>query len=245
MLFCPTCANILVISTETGYNKWACNTCAYEFPITKQVRLMHSGSIVHSGLIAIQMTSRTHLKRKEVDDVLGGDDTWKHADSTAGTCDGSLSQHIFIDSYVIATCPKCDHDRAYFYQLQIRSADEPMTTCMFFIWFTVLEQKRNLFARSLPMRCKWLRYPVARKLGTSGEGHTIFSATIGATKSASPSSPRSTTAAVPARIPVPAREGFQSWPPAQLTYSCGLAHDLSVVLYQKLAGRLGHTAREV
>jgi Transcription factor S-II (TFIIS) len=28
-----------------------------------------------------------------------------------------------------ATCPKCDNDRAYFYQLQIRSADEPMTTC--------------------------------------------------------------------------------------------------------------------
>lgn len=32
-----------------------------------------------------QMTSRTRLKRKEVDDVLGGDDMWKHADSTAGT----------------------------------------------------------------------------------------------------------------------------------------------------------------
>ena len=37
MLFCPTCANFLVISADTGYNKWACNTCAYEFPITKQV----------------------------------------------------------------------------------------------------------------------------------------------------------------------------------------------------------------
>lgn len=37
MLFCPSCANLLIISTETGYNKWACNTCAYEFPITKQV----------------------------------------------------------------------------------------------------------------------------------------------------------------------------------------------------------------
>lgn len=37
MLFCPTCANLLVISSETGSNKWACNTCAYEFPITKQV----------------------------------------------------------------------------------------------------------------------------------------------------------------------------------------------------------------
>ena len=29
----------------------------------------------------------------------------------------------------VATCPKCDNGRAYFYQLQIRSADEPMTTC--------------------------------------------------------------------------------------------------------------------
>jgi hypothetical protein len=32
----------------------------------------------------LQMTSRTRLKRKEVDDVLGGDEMWKHADSTAG-----------------------------------------------------------------------------------------------------------------------------------------------------------------
>ena len=31
-----------------------------------------------------QMTSRTKLKRKEVDDVLGGEDHWKHADSTNG-----------------------------------------------------------------------------------------------------------------------------------------------------------------
>ncbi|KAG6376877.1 hypothetical protein JVT61DRAFT_903 [Boletus reticuloceps] len=28
-----------------------------------------------------------------------------------------------------AMCDKCNHRRAYFYQLQIRSADEPMTTC--------------------------------------------------------------------------------------------------------------------
>ncbi|KIJ44090.1 hypothetical protein M422DRAFT_228725 [Sphaerobolus stellatus SS14] len=92
MLFCPTCANILVISSETGYNKWACNTCPYEFPITKQ------------------MTSRTRLKRKQVDDVLGGEETWRDADQTDKQCD------------------KCDSNRAYFKQLQIRSADEPMTT---------------------------------------------------------------------------------------------------------------------
>ena len=65
-LFCPSCSNILVISSETGFNKWACNTCPYEFPITKQ------------------MTSRTRLERKQVDDVLGGEEMWKHADSIAG-----------------------------------------------------------------------------------------------------------------------------------------------------------------
>ena len=30
------------------------------------------------------MTSRTRLERKQVDDVLGGEEMWKHADSTAG-----------------------------------------------------------------------------------------------------------------------------------------------------------------
>ena len=82
MLFCPTCANLLVISSETGYNKWACNTCPYEFPIAKQVGLI----LMHSWPVTkiLQMTSRTRMKRKEVDDVLGGDEMWKHADATDG-----------------------------------------------------------------------------------------------------------------------------------------------------------------
>lgn len=29
----------------------------------------------------------------------------------------------------VASCDKCNHGHAYFLQLQIRSADEPMTTC--------------------------------------------------------------------------------------------------------------------
>lgn len=78
------------------------------------------------------MTSRTRLERKQVDDVLGGADMWKHADSTAGP---RLSSPFLVPNVLnllltfIATCPKCDHGRAYFYMLQIRSADEPMTTC--------------------------------------------------------------------------------------------------------------------
>ncbi|WFC96490.1 RNA polymerase III C11 subunit [Malassezia brasiliensis] len=55
-----------------------------------------------------QVTSRIRLERKQVDDVMGGEDSWKNVDSTD------------------ATCPKCDHGRAYYMQLQIRSADEPI-----------------------------------------------------------------------------------------------------------------------
>lgn len=50
------------------------------------------------------------MARKAVDDVLGGEAAWKNVDSTE------------------ATCPKCSHDKAYFMQIQTRSADEPMTT---------------------------------------------------------------------------------------------------------------------
>jgi DNA-directed RNA polymerase III subunit RPC11 len=50
------------------------------------------------------------LTRKEVDDVLGGKDTWENVDQL--TVDG---------------CARCGNKRAYFMQIQIRSADEPMT----------------------------------------------------------------------------------------------------------------------
>jgi len=41
---------------------------------------------------------------------LGGSAAWDNVDSTD------------------ADCPKCDNKRAYFMQIQTRSADEPMTT---------------------------------------------------------------------------------------------------------------------
>ncbi|KAL7422491.1 RNA polymerase III C11 subunit [Cryptotrichosporon argae] len=94
MLFCPYCANNLTIGhdDEDGRKCWVCPTCPYKWVITKQISM------------------RTHYKRKEIDDVLGGEDSWKNVDQTD------------------TACPKCDHRRAYFRQLQIRSADEPSTT---------------------------------------------------------------------------------------------------------------------
>lgn len=49
------------------------------------------------------------LARKKVDDVLGGEEAWKNVDQTD------------------AICPACNNGRAYFLQIQIRSADEPMS----------------------------------------------------------------------------------------------------------------------
>lgn len=63
-------------------------------------------------LAGFQMYDKKTLPRKEVDDVLGGEGAWDNVDQTACQCP--------IDN--------CGGDKAYFFQLQIRSADEPMTT---------------------------------------------------------------------------------------------------------------------
>jgi len=60
--------------------------------------------------ITKRISNRTYTTLKEVDDVLGGAAAWENVDSTE------------------EKCPKCSHLRAYFMQIQTRSADEPMTT---------------------------------------------------------------------------------------------------------------------
>ncbi|OWF45196.1 DNA-directed RNA polymerase III subunit RPC10-like [Mizuhopecten yessoensis] len=57
-----------------------------------------------------KISNRKYPKLKEVDDVLGGAAAWENVDNTA------------------ETCPTCAHGRAFFMQIQTRSADEPMTT---------------------------------------------------------------------------------------------------------------------
>jgi DNA-directed RNA polymerase III subunit RPC11 len=54
-------------------------------------------------------TAKTTCQRKQVDDILGGAAAWENVDRTH------------------AVCPACHHDSAYFMQMQIRSADEPMS----------------------------------------------------------------------------------------------------------------------
>ena len=55
------------------------------------------------------ITKTFYPKLKSLDDILGGDEAWKNVQTTD------------------EKCPKCNHPKAYFKELQIRSADEPMT----------------------------------------------------------------------------------------------------------------------
>ena len=95
MLFCPTCANILLTEKTINDFRFFCKTCPYVFKVTQTIE-----NIVH-------------LDRKEVDDVLGGEDAWKNVDRTTIFC---------------ANLTVCKNNQAYFKQIQIRSSDEPMTT---------------------------------------------------------------------------------------------------------------------
>lgn len=63
----------------------------------------------YSYPVESKIGSRVEFQPRKGDDVFGGEDEWKNVDQTD------------------ATCPKCECNRAYFMQIQIRSADEPMT----------------------------------------------------------------------------------------------------------------------
>lgn len=55
------------------------------------------------------LSLKTKYETKKVGDVLGGEEAWKNVPETD------------------AFCRACQHTRAYYMQLQTRSADEPMT----------------------------------------------------------------------------------------------------------------------
>ena len=55
------------------------------------------------------VSKKTLHERKAVDDILGGAKAWENVDRTQ------------------TVCPSCNHQEAYYMQIQIRSADEPMS----------------------------------------------------------------------------------------------------------------------
>eukprot|EP00850_Spirogloea_muscicola_P005625 SM000026S08874 [mRNA] locus=s26:223338:224061:+ [translate_table: standard] len=93
MEFCPTCGNILLVEHAAGQGvRFFCQTCPFIYNIDRK------------------LSKRLQLVKKEVDDVLGGEEAWKNVDR------------------IEVTCEKCQSSEAFFMQVQTRSADEPMTT---------------------------------------------------------------------------------------------------------------------
>jgi len=68
MKFCPICSNLLLVETGPSGLRFCCQTCPYVSNITSRI----SKTLV--------------LKRKEVDDVLGGDEAWDNVDKTMARC---------------------------------------------------------------------------------------------------------------------------------------------------------------
>ncbi|KAH8692753.1 DNA-directed RNA polymerase III subunit RPC10 [Talaromyces proteolyticus] len=136
LTFCPNCSNVLTISRAEptasyplGVNRFECHSCPYQHVID-----------------TMYYEKRT-LKQKEAEDVMGGKKMWENADSMEGELklgenkkkiNGRIVTLIIDFCLYPVQCPNegCTSDRAYFRQLQIRSADEPMTT---FLKCTVCE----------------------------------------------------------------------------------------------------------
>ncbi|KAL1955332.1 hypothetical protein VTO42DRAFT_8672 [Malbranchea cinnamomea] len=101
LTFCPNCSNALTISRAPPSSQYPLGVNRFE-----------CRTCPYQYVLDRTYYERTEMKRKEVADVLGGKDEWANADSMATQCPAE----------------GCNGDRGYFYQLQIRSADEPMTT---------------------------------------------------------------------------------------------------------------------
>lgn len=91
LLFCPLCGGLMVITPNSSNNPsdgdscFSCRSCAYIFPLEP----------------GTAYASRVELKRKVVDDVLGGEDAWKNVDSTDGKRqEGNIIVIFFIISYL-------------------------------------------------------------------------------------------------------------------------------------------------
>lgn len=94
-----------------GRSRLECLTCPYQFVLEKQ------------------LYERKIITPKQPDDALGGEGAWDNVDKTNGMCSHVGRFGAWDTDMETVQCPneKCRNFEAYWYQLQIRSADEPMT----------------------------------------------------------------------------------------------------------------------
>ena len=72
--FCPHCANLLLLD-NTSMLKLCCQTCPYVTYVTKPI------------------STTQYTEQKQVDDILGGAEAWKHLDKTQGETDRQIDRY--------------------------------------------------------------------------------------------------------------------------------------------------------
>jgi DNA-directed RNA polymerase III subunit RPC11 len=105
MWFCPFDGTLLQIQTLSPSESDAMANFNEEGPSS----LMECKTCPYTHSLKCHFIKTTRPERKEVDDILGGAAAWENVDRTQ------------------ANCSKCSHNEAFFMQMQIRSADEPMS----------------------------------------------------------------------------------------------------------------------
>ena len=105
MWFCPLDGTLLHIETPSSSSVDSNSNTSTN--ATKS--LFICTTCPYSCDIKYNFTKTNYPNRKAVDDILGGAAAWENVDKTQ------------------AVCPNCTYGEAYFMQIQIRSADEPMS----------------------------------------------------------------------------------------------------------------------
>jgi len=105
LLFCPTCSNLLYVGQVPT------NRLDLDDPTVGQNRL-ECRTCPYVYLLTKRFYERKLFQRTEREEVFGGPGAWDNAQK------GNVQ------------CPKegCDGNEAAYFQVQIRSADEPMTS---------------------------------------------------------------------------------------------------------------------
>lgn len=102
MLFCPFCGTLLLVEkTVQSAMRYFCSTCPYVAQVKTLLTQTHS--FTHCNRTAVQMDA-------------------SFRDGLGGVAEGMQSAEMRCRS------DDCDGTKAFFVQLQMRSADEPPTT---------------------------------------------------------------------------------------------------------------------
>jgi DNA-directed RNA polymerase III subunit RPC11 len=108
-LFCPTCHNLLLVRDNPSL-QFYCTTCPYILPITEKV------------------TRKMTLKVKPLPEPISSTNEEEGPRTQGWFLVGSKKSNLSTHTSFLVICPHCSYKEAFFYQIQTRSCDEPMTT---------------------------------------------------------------------------------------------------------------------